>query len=165
VLGILSLTFTRQVAVAHWHFSFRFQCSESAAKKIVKVLWVPKNLKVPIRESFLMLWCDCCMHHTGYNLLDSFGPKAIWTLMLLHYHSIGCTAECLSDSFLQPQLAMKMVEKSWINEAYSIMNFSILSMSFSLFHSLKSTCTGVRGNMQTQAAVHDGPWCPMKQYD
>ena len=44
-----------------------------------------------------------------------------------------------------PTAVVKMVDQSQINEAYSLMKFSILSLSLSLLHDLKSTCIQVRG--------------------
>jgi hypothetical protein len=46
-----------------------------------------------------------------------------------------------------PTAAVKMVDKSRINETYSLMKFSTLSLSLSLLHDSKSTCIIVKGDM------------------
>jgi hypothetical protein len=42
--------------------------------------------------------------------------------------------------FPWPIATVKMVNKSGINETYSLMNFSILSLCLSLLHGLKPNC-------------------------
>jgi hypothetical protein len=46
-----------------------------------------------------------------------------------------------------PTSAVKMVNKSRINETYSFMKFSTLSLSLSLLHDSKMTCIQVREDM------------------
>jgi hypothetical protein len=77
------------------------------------------------------------MHHTGDNLRDPFGP-----LWLLHdrMHSLLFVG-------ILPIAAVKMVDKSQINEIYSLMNFSTLSLSLSYLHDSKSTCIQMRVDM------------------
>jgi hypothetical protein len=59
------------------------------------------------------------MHHTGNNLRNQFGP-VIWisvqSLWLLHDRENNC----LFVRIL-PTAAVKMVDKSWINETYFLM--------------------------------------------
>jgi hypothetical protein len=65
------------------------------------------------------------MQHTGDDLRNQCGPKVIGSLWLLHdrMHSWLFVR-------ILPTAVVKMVNKSQINETYSLMKFSTLSAQF-----------------------------------
>ena len=79
-----------------------------------------------------MLWCCPCIHSTDIILRNQFGQIVF---LQLHYRT-----HCWLFVRILPAATVKMVDKSWINETYSLMKISILRLSLTQLHDLKSTC-------------------------
>jgi len=146
--------FENKVAVAHAHISFQKKCSGLSARWIMMALWVP-NVH---HHSNIWFWqCYFVREWRTWEIIKGFylGQKLFGSLQQLHNQM-----HLWIFALLLPTATVKVVDKSRINETYSLMKFSILSLSLSLLHDSKSTCIGVRESMQT--AAHEDPWCPRK---
>jgi hypothetical protein len=139
VLGMLSLTFRLLCLIDTLRAAPRH--SESAAKWILMVLWVPN---VAIRDAKAFWWCRVATICIWQEIIQeiNLGQNLFGSLLQLHDGM-----HCWKFARIIPTATMKLVDKSRINETYSLMKFSILSLSLSLLHDLKSTCIGVRESM------------------
>jgi hypothetical protein len=104
-----------------WHIetlSFQFMCPESAAKWILKVLWAPNK---PISDAKAFWCCDmvaaCVMQEIIYEIhLGQMLFGSLW-----QQHDRMC---CWLFIRILSTSTVKMFDKSWINETFSLMNYS-----------------------------------------
>ena len=138
VLGMLSLTL-RLLRLLDG-LLFDSKSSESAAKSILKMLRAPKVL---IREKLY----DAVMLRSLYASYRRSFKEFIRAKS--HLDLCGrCTIVCCGLFVrILHTATVKTVDKSSLNEIYSLMNFSILSLRLSSVHDSKSTCIRMRGDM------------------
>ena len=133
--------FDNKVAVAHEHIVFQKKCCGLSARWIMMVLRVPNVHRQSYRcfWQFNFVWeCRTWEIFKGFYLgQELFG--SLWPLHNLMYHWMFAR--------ILPTAPMKMVDKSRINETYSLMKFSILSVSLRSPNASKATCRRVRGGM------------------
>ena len=133
--------FENKVAVAHAHISFQKKCSGLSARWIMMALWVP-NVH---HHSNIWFWqCYYVREWRTWEIIKGFylGQKLFGSLWQLHNQM-----HLWIFAWLLPTATVKVVDKSRINETYSLMKFSSLSMSLRSLHASKLTCIQVRGEM------------------
>ena len=151
-----NVTFKNKVAVALRHIAFQLKYSRISAKWIMKVLWVPN---VHHHNNIGFSWRDFVRECRIWEIILwlHLGRKLFGSLWLMCNQRYGWKL-----SRILPRAPVKTVDKSRINETYSLMKFPIWSLSLRLHHVSMLACTQVRGGMQI--FVHDGAWCFRKHY-
>jgi len=133
--------FANKVAVAHEHVVFQKKCCGLSARWIMMVLRAPNvhhHSDTCFWQCFFVWECRTWEIIKGFYLAQElFG--SLWPLHNLMHRWMFAR--------ILPTAPMKMVDKSRINETYSLMKISILSVSLRSPHASKATCMRVRGDV------------------